>query len=472
MAENQEENDFEKKSRSFVDWLKQNGTTISDKIQLADLRHRSAGRGVVATADLDEDEELFSIPRSSILMTDNSTINDHLGTKVKDQDPWLSLILTMLYEYRGVTQSNWKPYFDVLPTEFDTLMYWTEEELEHLQGSAVVNKIGKLTADSTFHKLLLPIVRDQPIFKADNLSDADIIDLSHRMGSTIMAYAFDIETPSQLPRSEEGGWEEDSDAGETLPKGMVPLADMLNADADHNNAKLFHEEDKVVMKTINAVKAGEELFNDYGPLPRSDVLRRYGYVTEHYAKYDVVELSLELVKEVALENGLPQSDLDSRIVYLEEQGVLEDGYDIYRSTNEDGQFPEDLSILLNTLALPSADFEKLKKKDKLPKPELSRSATELLHKVLVRRRSAYPGNTDSASQPAIEATSDFSNARSDYRRRMASQVTAGEIALLDEAIESTRPLDAVGSGKRSRSTVAETAAPKTAALDSKKQKTK
>ena len=120
------------------------------------------------------------------------------------------------------------------------------------------------------------------------------------MGSTIMAYAFDLEKSSQS-KNEEDGWEEDSEDGEgaALPKGMVPMADMLNADADRNNAKLFYEDDKVVMKTIKAVKAGEELYNDFGSLPRADLLRRYGYVTDNYAKYDVVEVSSDLIKEKA-----------------------------------------------------------------------------------------------------------------------------------------------------------------------------
>jgi N-lysine methyltransferase SETD6 len=46
------------------------------------------------------------------------------------------------------------------------------------------------------------------------------------------------------------------------------------------------------MRAIKPIKKGDELFNDYGELPRSDLLRRYGYVTDNYAPYDVVELPL------------------------------------------------------------------------------------------------------------------------------------------------------------------------------------
>ena len=47
------------------------------------------------------------------------------------------------------------------------------------------------------------------------------------------------------------------------------------------------------MKSTKPIAAGEEIFNDYGELPRGDLLRRYGYVTDNYAKYDVVEIPLQ-----------------------------------------------------------------------------------------------------------------------------------------------------------------------------------
>jgi SET domain-containing protein 6 len=53
------------------------------------------------------------------------------------------------------------------------------------------------------------------------------------------------------------------------------------------------------MKSTKTIAAGEQMFNDYGPLPRSDLLRMYGYVTDNYAKYDGVELSHDTLLEVA-----------------------------------------------------------------------------------------------------------------------------------------------------------------------------
>lgn len=62
------------------------------------------------------------------------------------------------------------------------------------------------------------------------------------------------------------------------------------------------------MKATKAIKAGEEVLNDYGPLPRSDLLRRYGYITDRYAQYDVVEVFLDMICKVA---GHPSTESQS-----------------------------------------------------------------------------------------------------------------------------------------------------------------
>ena len=437
MEENDEDPKFAQLSTNFINWLKQNGTNISPKIEIMDFRHRGAGRGVVAKAEIVEDEELFSVPNKAILTSETSS----LPSSVKDllSDPWLSLILAMIHEYQLGSHSKWKAYSDLLPTSFDTLMYWTEDELKLLEGSAVVGKIGKAEADCIFNDQIIPIVRDnERTFNATELNDRDVLSLCHRMGSTIMAYAFDLESNSQPQNEGEDGWEEDSDEERTLRKGMVPLADMLNADGDRNNARLFYEDDRVVMKTIKPVEKGEELFNDYGALPRADVLRRYGYITDNYAKYDVVEISLDIVRTIASRKlKMTRDDIEARVDYLEQQDAYDDGYDIALPSNDNDQFPDELKILLNTLTSSPAEFDKLKQKDKPPKAELSFESLNLLQAILLQRKSMYPqedirslGETTDPSTTAGHSTGPAHR----KRMQMAEQVVHGELAVLDKAL--------------------------------------
>ena len=437
-----EQDDFDAKSHRLITWLEDSGAHISTKIEITDLRRRSAGRGVFAKEDIEEDEKLFRIPRSLILDTSTLSLSKDLQNKLND--PWLCLVLAMIREHRLGESSAFKPYFDVLPDDFDTLMYWTEDELKHLTGSAVVNKIGKKSADTAFQDNIIPTIRQHPdVFIAQSLTDEQLISLCHRMGSLIMAYAFDLEgsTP-RLPGNADEEWEEDSDFGAMLPKGMIPLADMLNADAHRNNAKLFYEDDgDVVMKTIEPVKKGDELFNDFGPLPRADLLRRYGYVTDNYAQYDVAEISNDLIKAAADATlGIDQQTFSERLDYLAEHGLETESWDIARPKSEDGQFSEELRVFLNIIAMEVAEFDKLRAKDKLPKPELSIRTLHLLRDVLVRRATMYSSDLMASEQ---------SNGANNNRHTMARGVIEGEKQVVQEAQAATQALiNATGTDKR------------------------
>jgi len=453
MTNTVEFDDFEARSQSFVAWLQQNGTVVSSSIELADLRRHGAGRGVLAKTDIAEDEELFAVPRSSILSIATSNLPVELKTQL--DDPWLGLITAMVHEYQRGSESMWEPYCAVLPVDFNTPMFWSEDELDSLRGSAVVDKIGKPTADRTFREQVIPMIRQYATaFHAEDMKDEDLILLCHRMGSTIMAYAFDLEKPSTTdPHDQEDGWEEDEEESKSMSKGMIPLADMLNADADRNNAQLYYEEDKVVMKSIRAIKAGEEIFNDYGPLPTADVLRRYGYVTSNYAQYDVVEVSLQLIKDVAEEQmKMSDQDLERRVRYLDEEEILDESYDISRSHNEDTKpFSDELCILLSALALPAVEFENLQRNGKLPRPALEPSSAGLLSAVLHKRQDLYKdtANPENGTCGDAGTINDVTvEPRSAHRRGMAQQVIQGEQSVLFEALAMLKEMPAPTRGKR------------------------
>lgn len=303
----------------------------------------------MARLDLEEGEELFTIPRAHVLSVQNSKLKGLVSHDLEELGPWLSLMVVMIYEYLRGDQSPWAQYFRVLPRNFDTLMFWSPAELAELQGSAIVNKIGRQGAEESILKTVAPIVRANPSlfppidglasFEGDVGTQA-LLHLAHTMGSLIMAYAFDIEKPEdEEERDGEDGYVSDEEEGQSS-KGMVPLADLLNADANRNNvgdlpsimgslialtnasiqARLFQEEEILVMKAIKPIGAGEEIFNDYGEIPRSDLLRRYGYVTDNYAPFDVIEVSLSNICQAA---GLSSADVESQPpVYSCFQGLL------------------------------------------------------------------------------------------------------------------------------------------------------
>jgi N-lysine methyltransferase SETD6 len=341
--------DFQILSSSFLEWFQSSSDCrLSAKISLTDLRSRDAGRGVgtlsyascvfksssdshlVANSSIFTDEELFAIPRSMVLQKTNSDLYLKVPEAFADLGPWDSLIIVLVYEYLRHDSSPWFPYLQLLPTTFNTLMFWTSVELSELQGSAVVNKIGKQSAEESWNITLLPIMfSNEALFPLSTRNPADrqrqLLELAHMAGSMIMAYAFDIDADDSddSPEDAVDGANSDltADDEENPAKGMVPFADMLNADAHRNNARLFHEDDFLIMKATQNIQAGDEILNDYGPLPRSDLLRTYGYITDNYSAYDVVEISADLIENVAASSGTDRSYLAQQVQLFDTGGL-------------------------------------------------------------------------------------------------------------------------------------------------------
>lgn len=68
------------------------------------------------------------------------------------------------------------------------------------------------------------------------------------------------------------------------------------------------------MVALKPIKQGEEIFNDYGQLPRSDLLRRYGYITDNYKKWDAVEVDASMIFEVVRESRrMDENSLQRRV---------------------------------------------------------------------------------------------------------------------------------------------------------------
>ncbi|KAF1837820.1 RuBisCO-cytochrome methylase [Decorospora gaudefroyi] len=436
--------DFDGASQAFLAWLRQSGAEISPKIAPQDLRDKDAGRGVVATQTIAENEFLFRIPRSTILSVENSILSTEIPAPTfAHLGPWLSLILVMLYEYQNGNVSNWAPYFAVLPQSFDTLMFWADDELAQLEASAVLYKIGKEDADEMFAEQLVPVIEEfaNIFFSGDpraqslakEMRSSRNLERMHKIGSLIMAYAFDVEpsSPSAKEVDDEGFAEEEED--EALPKAMVPLADMLNADADQCNARLFYEKDYLEMKALKPINAGEEVFNDYGPLPRSDLLRRYGYITDNYAQYDVVEIPTDLVAELLSKEGVWREE---RLQYLEEQEVLDSGYDIVASdpfTLYESLSPE-LVVLVQSMLLSDEEFEKLRLKGRLPKPEkMTGKDAEILCTIVRARMAQYATSLEVDLRRLEEVPAEDAATPKQRHYAMAKAVRIGEKKLLAQA---------------------------------------
>lgn len=339
--------------------------------------------------------------------------------------------------------TKWAPYFAVLPRQLDSLVFWSDAELAELQASTVVNKIGKEGAEEMFSRNLVPLGFD--------------VNTCHRVASTIMAYAFDIPEDEQKEETVKEGEDDlvsDNGEDEKTILSMIPLADMLNADADSNNARLCCDNEELEMRAVKPIFKGEEIFNDYGQLPRSDLLRRYGYVTDNYASFDVAELSTQSVLAAFSANVLQsvdqslmplnQEQLKKRTELAEREGVYEDSYDIAHANSDEPGISDELLALLYLLLVDDENLTTILNSQSTI-PSRSKLATELVGRVLVvllrARESEY--STTVEEDEALNQTDTLA-----HRTRMALQVRLGEKRVLRQAIQEASSFH--GSNKRMR----------------------
>lgn len=259
-----------------------------------------------------------------------------------------------------------------------------------------------------------------------------------------MAYAFDMEADDSSksnPDDEEDGWEEDREG--QISMGMVPMADMLNADAEFN-AHLNHGEDKLSMMSIRPIAAGEEVLNYYGPLPNSDLLRRYGYTSAKHSRYDVVEMSWDVVMRAIKDRHrgealgeLDEEDMEDAFVLERDAGEPDDQG---RNTTEAqfNRFPEELQSQVYQVIAPCLGLNPRKKpRGEEEEHKWGEAFNRVMARALTMRLEEYKQclpepvpyweNTISQDEELLQKD-DIKG-----RLRMAIEVRLGEKKLLNEA---------------------------------------
>ena len=194
------------------------------------------------------------------------------------------------------------------------------------------------------------------------------------------------------------------------------------------------------MKATKPIKAGEEIFNDYGPLPRSDLLRRYGYITDNYAQYDVVEIFLDMICKVAGHPSLKSRSVQAQLASLDNLGLLEDGYILTRPLPHESLtdvIPTELAMLLRTLCRESDVTHK-----RTAVEELTLTAAGLLQAVVTKRLADYKTTIAQddkilASLTTDSATKDLTYTDPIHRQRqeMGVRVRRGEKEILNRLQE-------------------------------------
>ncbi|GBE80467.1 SET domain-containing protein [Sparassis crispa] len=470
---------------AFVNWFRsQNGFFDADSMDLTTFFGH--GRGAMALRDISEGHTLFTIPREITLSTRTSSLPGLLGRGAWNEfglgRGWVGLILCMMWEESQGSQSKWSGYMSSLPTAFDTPMFWNDGDLQELQGTAVVDKIGRDEAERDYHEKLIPAIKSRAdLFPAESISQFYTLERYHIMGSLILSRSFHVERWNSVGDEEDAAHEneqkyhansmdvddeaqsiavdqdtllggeddvvedtladqeaDEEDVENSADVAMVPMADLLNARFESENAKLFYEERDLKMVTTRPIKVGEQIWNTYGDPPNSDLLRRYGHVdlvplrqplTGEGNPGDIVEIRADLVVSVASQTVA--EDLQARVDWW-----LEEADDDTFVILTDCQLPNELVSFVRLLFLSQQEWEKTRAKSKLPKPKVDSVVLSVVMQVLERRLREYPTTIEVDEALLAPGTVDSLS----LNKKHAVIVRLGEKRILCGTLQETRKL--------------------------------
>ena len=94
---------------------------------------------LVATRPTSRGQTLAAIPQKAWL-TQQTVSDSPIGVFVEELDGWLQICLYLLHEL-SKQQSVWGPYLASLPREVDLPLFWSEQELQELQGTQLLTSV-------------------------------------------------------------------------------------------------------------------------------------------------------------------------------------------------------------------------------------------------------------------------------------------------------------------------------------------
>lgn len=209
------------------------------------------------------------------------------------------------------------------------------------------------------------------------------------------------------------------------------------------------------MASNKPIRAGDEIFNTYGDLPRSDLLRRYGYINDDYVPYDVVEiLTSKIIDTVKSKFKLSEKEMTfrtqedrlgvqrklERLLHASdaaqegyEAGLFDDAYDIAKDPSSCGSFPLPLIFTIWLLVADEKDTKAFKASPSSG-PRLNLKVASVLREVLMDRQKEYATSIDQDRQLLEQPDLPI-------RQRLAIEVRLGEKEILHEALKYLRRMD-------------------------------
>ncbi|XP_064178331.1 actin-histidine N-methyltransferase [Anguilla rostrata] len=283
-------------------WAAKNGASC-EGFEIADFAEE--GYGLKASRDIKADELFLWIPRK-MLMTVESAKNSVLGP-LYSQDRILqamgnvTLAFHLLCE-RADPASFWLPYIQTLPGEYDTPLYYEEDEVQHLQSTQAIQDVfSQYKNTARQYAYFYKVIQTHPNASKLPLKDAFTFDDYRWAVSSVMT------RQNQIPTED----------GSRVTLALIPLWDMCN----HTNGLITTgynlEDDRCECVALQDYKENEQIYIFYGTRSNAEFVIHNGFFFESNA-HDRVKIKLGVSKserlyamkaEVLARAGIPASSI-------------------------------------------------------------------------------------------------------------------------------------------------------------------
>ena len=237
--------------QSLVAWIEGKGGNVHPSLS---LRESDTPRGIFATAPIAQGETLIRLTHS----IDGRTLPSQYGDR--NVSPWLRCLAAFL-----MTQDQ--PYLDSLPTGYDTLWDWNDEELALLKGTTLEDwKEQALVARERYLQQVRPYLEHLnlvPIEPPDEQRLDKEYDLFLKACQCLSTRAFHCESTDEY----QGPF-------------LLPVIDLLNHSTSRKCTTLQRTADGAfVMVAERSIAVDEEVVHSYGDaLTSTQLLKTFGFV--------------------------------------------------------------------------------------------------------------------------------------------------------------------------------------------------
>ncbi|KAJ2661709.1 hypothetical protein IWW48_002255 [Coemansia sp. RSA 1200] len=255
-----------KRVAAFVEWLEDNGADLSSvEIRGGPSAGDEENNAVYARTDIDADQRYAWIP--SKLVITSAVCKEVLGISAEASElngPQLlaSFLVHQRYATTSDTKSFWKPYIDMLPIVFHTPIEFNSEEAAILHGTpimyAVDDRLARFHSDFEKARRVLGDRIPQAAMSFENFAWALGVVYSRSFCKDLMSG---------------GDGAQREGAGNEV---LLPMLDMFN----HMPMRKVTWEltgDGVQFVTNEKLRAGAQVFNNYGPKSNEELLMGYGF---------------------------------------------------------------------------------------------------------------------------------------------------------------------------------------------------